>query len=103
MKYPLKLGDLTNDFHVGTIGNPKNSDSHVWRNRWTVNCINHWVASLGKNLNVKNAIHNHLVVVLHELTHTMSGILHGDINDHTLYYYDWDDVLDTILEELEDD
>ncbi|MHA1268080.1 MAG: hypothetical protein ACTSRS_22880 [Candidatus Helarchaeota archaeon] len=102
-KYPLKIGDRTNIFHIGTIKNPKNLDSHVWRDKWTVNPINHWVVALGQKITLRSAIHNHLVVVLHELTHVMSGILHGDRNDKTLLKYDWDDFLSRILIELNGD
>lgn len=99
-KYPMQIPIKTNDFHIGTIKNPKNLDSHAWRNKWTVNCINHWVASLGQKLTLKNATQNHLVIILHELTHAMSGIKHGDESDRTLYYYDWDDFLDIIVNEV---
>ena len=95
MRIPVK----TNDFHIGTIKNPKNLDSHAWRDKWTANCVNHWVASLGRKLTVKNAIQYHLIIVLHELTHAMSGILHGDKNDTTLLEYDWDDFLNELLHE----
>lgn len=99
-KYPLRMAAITNIFHIGTIKNPTNLDSHVWRGKWTVNPVNHWVASLEQNLNVENAMVYHLVVILHELTHVMSGILHGDENDETLPTCYWDDFLFKIVEEL---
>jgi len=94
------MGQCGNIFHVGTIENPKDFDSHAWRDKWTANCINHWAASLGQNLNMKKAIHNHLIIVLHELTHAMSGILHGNKNDTTLFPYDWDEFLDKLVSEF---
>ena len=98
--YPLRMPVKTNDFHIGTIQNPTDLDSHAWRDKWTVNCVNHWAASLGHKLNTQNAIHNHCVIILHECTHAMSGILHGDENDETLHYYDWDDFLSRLLNEV---
>jgi len=82
---------MTNDFHVGTIEDPTDLDSHVWRDRWTVNPINHWVASLGHNLTVAKAIHIHTIIILHELTHITSGLKHHNEK------YDWDDFLSKIL------
>jgi hypothetical protein len=93
------MGDPTNLFMVGTIENPTDLDSHAWRNKWTVNCVNHWVATLGSNLNVKNAIRIHSLICLHELTHALSGIRHGDRQDQTASNFDWDDVLYRIVDE----
>lgn len=94
MNYPVRMGECGNIFHIGTIKNPKNLDSHRWRDKWSVNCINHWAATLGQELNEENAIHNHLVVVLHELTHVGSGISRCKIS--------WDEFLDRTLKEIEE-
>jgi len=61
-------------FYVGTIKHPTDSDSHAWRDKWCVNCVNMWVATLGHDLTVENAVGEHVVIVLHEITHALSGV-----------------------------
>ena len=100
LKKIYKMGEHTNLFMIGTLKNPVDLDSHAWGKKWTVNTINQWVASLGQKLNPKNAIHLHLIIILHELTHIMSNIKHRDRNDTTLEIYDWDNFLDRILSSI---
>lgn len=59
-------------FCIGTIKNPIDSDSHAWRGEWSVNCINMWVATLGQNLNPENAVYEHTILIIHEITHALS-------------------------------
>jgi len=60
-------------FCIGTIKNPTDPDSHAWRGKWSVNCVNHWVATLGHKLTVQTAIKIHNVITIHEITHALSG------------------------------
>ena len=82
------------DFLIGTLTRPKCTDSHAWGERWCVNCVNMWVATLGPKLNVENAIVYHLVILLHELTHIASGEF-----GHGKYPFSWDETLARIVKE----
>lgn len=71
--------NLVRNFCIGTIDRPKWLDSHGyakgrWKGKWLANCVNQWVATLGKELKLENAIRLHLLIVLHELTHAEGGI-----------------------------
>lgn len=85
-------------FMIGTIEWTRDSDSHATRDKWCVNCVNMWVATLGQKLNPDNAVLEHMVIVLHEITHAMTGI-HG----HGKYFHSWDETLKRILMELNED
>lgn len=82
-------------FLIGTLRNPKDHSSHAYRGKWCVNCLNMWIATLGKTLNLENAIFYHLIIVLHELTHVFSGE-----EDHESDPYSWDRFIEKILKEL---
>jgi hypothetical protein len=82
------------DFLIGTLRNPRKTESHAYRGRWCVNCLNMWYASLGKLLTHENAIHCHMIIVLHELTHVMGESYHESC-------ISWDNFLNVILEELD--
>lgn len=71
-------------FIIGTIKWTRTGDSHATGNKWCVNCINMWKATLGQNLTPENAILEHMVIVLHEITHTMTDEPHKDSWDTTL-------------------
>jgi len=83
-------------FCVGTIKNPTNDCSHAWRGKWSVNCINMWVATLGPKLNLENAILEHQVIVIHEITHALSGIKDCCPNNDP---YAWDRTIKKLLKE----
>lgn len=59
-------------FLIGTMSKPRYSDSHYARGKWCVNCVNMWKATLGKRLNSQNAVFEHQIIVLHEITHWAS-------------------------------
>jgi len=88
-------------FCIGTIKQPTNSDSHAWRGKWSVNCVNMWVATLGKRLNLKNAILGHSIIMIHEITHALSGESYcwSHINGKIVY---WDETIERILKEVLD-
>lgn len=96
-KPPYICGDKeTILFGIGTIKNPQIHDSHGhskgrWKGNWYSSCVNQWAATLGKELTIENAIHNHLVVTVHELTHALSEIECWN-DDGT----DWDTFLEKI-------
>lgn len=68
---------LSKDFW---IGEPNGSDSwgEILGDKWGVNCINMWKATLGKRLTPENAILGHQIILLHELTHTCTDEDHKD-------------------------
>jgi len=51
-----------------------------------------WAATLGQQLTLENAVLEHLVIVLHEITHAMSGI-------HNCTPELWDPFIKRILQE----
>lgn len=66
-------------FSIGTVERPTDHDSHGhskgrWQGKWSVNCVNMWAATLGKSLTLEGAIEEHLIIVLHEITHAFSGV-----------------------------
>ena len=66
-------------FYIGTVERPSDPDSHGhakgrWQGKWSVNCVNMWAATLGKELTLESAIEEHLIIVLHEITHAFSEV-----------------------------
>lgn len=83
------------DFCVGTINRPKWLDSHGyakgrWKGKWVANCVNQWIATLGKNLDQRNAVRLHVMIILHELTHAV-GEIEGPCRD-------WDEFLRLVMD-----
>lgn len=88
-------------FVIGTIKYPIDSDSHARGGRWCVNCVNMWIATLGIRLNIERAILGLEIVVLHEITHALSGV--GNccpyVNGKVKY---WDETIERIMKEVLD-
>lgn len=66
------------DFTIGTMDGVGDSCGEILGEKWRVNCINMWGATLGRNLTFENAILGHQIIVLHELTHTCTDENHKD-------------------------
>lgn len=90
-------------FLIGTMSKPRNCDSHAARGKWCVNCVNMWKATLGKRLNPRNAVFEHQVIVLHELTHWASEESNclGGTKECLWNVNSWDRFLKKILRESE--
>jgi len=69
---------LEKDFTIGTMEGIGDSCGEILGDKWRVNCLNMWIATLGKRLTFETAITSHLVVLLHELTHTCLDENHKD-------------------------
>jgi len=98
MNRRIKFGEPDDKtFMIGTMTNPPNSESQAHDGKWCVNCVNGWAATLGKRLNLENAIIRNVTTALHELTHIMSDIWH--IQERI---DNWDAFLWKLLEDLHD-
>lgn len=95
----FRLDEAGTMFMVGTMTNPPNADSRGCDGLWCVNCINMWAATLGNKLNQRNAVLEHLVIVLHEITHAISNVFHKQEDDP----HAWDTTLKRILLEFTGD
>jgi len=63
---------------IGNMPGIGDSVGEILGDKWRVNCINMWKTTIGKNLTFENAISGHLVILLHELTHTCTDKNHKD-------------------------
>jgi hypothetical protein len=67
-----------NNFMIGPMEDISNGDSEgeILGDKWQVNCLNMWVATLGTTLTFENSILGHQIILLHELTHTCTDEPH---------------------------
>jgi hypothetical protein len=66
------------DFMIGPMDGIGDSEGEILGDKWRVNCLNMWKATLSERLTFENAIAGHLVVLIHELTHTCTDENHKD-------------------------
>lgn len=69
---------MKKNFMIGPMDGIGDSAGDFLSGEWRVNCINMWKATLGENLTPENAITGHLIILLHELTHTCTEENHKD-------------------------
>ena len=78
-------------FTIGTLINFPGTDSHGCKGKWRVNCVNMWAATLGQNLTPESAILGHCIILIHEITHALSG--------ESWCLESWDRTIERILKE----